>query len=184
MMLVPSMWQSTVSVRKHMWMQLVTSVILAHSQSDSVSCEVCQRLEWSIVHSLDLVSLQMFVGSFVLDCWRGFVQDNMSPNRKEFMRWWMCMRCHVRKNGLVSYVMQEWFGIVWRSSSAHVFLMFTIAHREVLNSVRCEKHVGVLHTQDYLDYFAHARREEGQKSGKQIGRDETQSKVLNLISGF
>ena len=67
------------------------------------------------------------------------------------------MRRHVRKNGLVSYVMQEWFGIVWRSSSAHVCLMFTIAHREVLNSVRSEKHVGVLPTQDYLDYFAHRR---------------------------
>ena len=106
------MWQSTVSVRKQMWMQLVTSVTLAHSQSDSVSREVCQRLEWSIVHSSDLVSLQMLVGSFVLDCWRGFVQDNMSPNRKECMRWWRCMRCHVRQNGLVSCVMQEWLGMV------------------------------------------------------------------------
>ena len=151
------MWQSTVSVRKQMWMQLLTSVTLARSQSDSVSYEVCQRLEWSIVHSLDLVSLQMFVGSFVLDCWRGFVQDNMSPNRKECMRWWRCMRCHLRNNGLVSDVMQEWLGIVWRSSSAHGFLMFTIAHREVLNSVRSEKHVGVLPTQDYWDYFAHTR---------------------------
>ena len=72
----------SVSVRKQMSMQLVTCVTLAHSQSDSVSCEVCQRLERSIVHSPDLVSLQMLVGSFVLDCWRGFVQDNMFPNRK------------------------------------------------------------------------------------------------------
>ena len=52
-------------------------------------------------------------------------------------------------------------GVAWHGFDVHLphilFVTFTIAHRAVLNSVRSEKHVGVLPTQDCLDYFAHTR---------------------------
>ena len=41
-----------------------------------------------------------------------------------------------------------------RSSSAHLICH---VHNRASRSVRSEKHVGVLPTQDYLDYFAHTR---------------------------
>ena len=96
------------------------------------------------------------------------------------------MHYHGRKNGLVSHVTLEWLGIVltflFRTCC---FVMFTVAHPEVLNSVRSEEYVGVLPAQESLGlHCTQARREAGQKSGKQIGRDETQSKVLSFNTRF
>ena len=68
------------------------------------------------------------------------------------------MRCHARKNGFVSHVTQERLDIVL-TFLFHTcyYVMFTVEHREVLNIVRSDKHVGVLPTQASLDSIAHTR---------------------------
>ena len=70
-----------------------------------------------------------------------------------------------RSTERVGFLRDAGSGLAWfrRSSSAH--LICHVPNR-ASRSVRSETHVGVLPTQDYLDYFAYARREAGQKSGK------------------
>ena len=90
--------------------KMVTSITLVHRQSDSIWHEVCARLEWSIVHSRDFLSLQMIVGSFVLACWRRFVQDNMSPNKKTMYEM-VAVHALARSKELVGFSRDT--GVVW-----------------------------------------------------------------------
>ena len=88
----------------------------------------------------------------------GLCKTTCHQTRKPCMRWWRCVRCHARKNGFVSHAIQECFGIVLTFPLPHMlFVMCTIAHREVLHTVRSEKHVGVMTTQHSLDSTAHTR---------------------------
>ena len=52
-------------------------------------------------------------------------------------------------------------GVVWHCVDVHLphilFVMCTIAHCEVLNSVRSDQHVGVMTTQQSLVSTAHTR---------------------------